>query len=378
LITFPAQLLNPNLIFVYCPGNTMSAKLFSEFSLRDVRFRNRIFVSPMCQYSATDGVPNDWHFVHLGSRAVGGAGLVIVEATGVTAQARISPGDLGIWNDMQVEAFKKITSFIAAQGAVPGIQLAHGGRKASTVIQWLGSRSLKPDEGAWDIVAPSPIPFGDAYDIPHELTKQGIAGLVKAFADAARRAYAAGFKVIEIHMAHGYLLHEFLSPLTNRREDEFGGELEGRMKFPLQVAKAVRDAWSSDLPLFVRISATDYVDKGWDLEQSIELSKRLKEIGVDLIDCSSGGNVSAVRIPIGPGYQVPFALGIRKKAGIATAAVGMITEPQQAEDILQKGESDAIVMARAFLRDPYWPLHAAHALGVDVPWPVQYIRGKPK
>ncbi len=356
----------------------MSAKLFSEFSLRNIKFRNRIFVSPMCQYSATEGVPNDWHFVHLGSRAVGGAGLVIAEATGVTAQGRISPGDLGIWNDGQVEAFKRITSFITAQGSVPGIQLAHAGRKASTVIQWLGSRSLRPDEGAWETMAPTPFPFSDAYDIPHEMTRQEIAGVVMAFADATRRTSAAGFKVIEIHMAHGYLLHEFLSPLTNRREDEYGGELDGRMKFPLQVAKAVRDAWPSDLPLFVRISATDYVDKGWDLQQSIELSKCLKEIGVDLIDCSSGGNVSAVRIPIGPGYQVPFAAAIRKQAGMSTAAVGMITEPKQAEDILQRGDADAIVMAREFLRDPYWPLHAAHALGVDVPWPVQYNRAKPK
>jgi 2,4-dienoyl-CoA reductase-like NADH-dependent reductase (Old Yellow Enzyme family) len=356
----------------------MSTKLFTSLKIRGIEFHNRIFVSPMCQYSAIDGVPNDWHVVHLGSRAVGGAGLVIVEATGVTPQGRISPGDLGIWNDAQVEAFKRITSFMAAQGAVPGIQLGHAGRKASTVIQWLGSRSLRKDEGAWEIVAPSPLPFGDVYDIPHELTKQEIAGLITAFAGAAHRAHAAGFKVIEIHMAHGYLLHQFLSPLTNRREDEFGGQLEGRMRFPLQVAEAVRDAWPADLPLFVRISATDYVNKGWDLEQSIELSKKLKELGVDLIDCSSGGNVSAVRIPVGPGYQVPFASAIRKQAGIATAAVGMITEPQQAEDILQKGEADAIVMARAFLRDPYWPLHAARTLGADITWPVQYNRGKPQ
>jgi 2,4-dienoyl-CoA reductase-like NADH-dependent reductase (Old Yellow Enzyme family) len=356
----------------------MDTKLFSTLRIRGVEFRNRIFVSPMCQYSATDGVPNDWLVVHLGSRAVGGAGLVIVEATGVTAEGRISPGDLGIWNDTQVEAFKRITSFITAQGSVPGIQLAHAGRKASTPLQWLGERSLGPAEGGWQPVAPSPIPFGDGYTTPQELTKPEVTELVARFAEAAERARVAGFKVIEIHMAHGYLLHEFLSPLTNQRRDEFGGDLEGRMKFPLQVARAVRKAWPSDYPLFVRISATDWADGGWDLAQSIEFSKRLKELGVDLIDCSSGGNVRTAKIPVGPGYQVPFASAIRKEANIATAAVGLITEPQQAEDILQRGDADVIVMARTFLRDPYWPLHAAHELSVDVPWPVQYLRAKPK
>lgn len=356
----------------------MTVKLFSTFKVRSLEFRNRIFVSPMCQYSATDGVPNDWHFVHLGSRAVGGAALVIVEATGVAAEGRISPGDLGIWNEDQVRAFQRITSFVSAQGAVPGIQLAHAGRKGSMPLQWIDQRVLQATQGGWQTVAPSPIPFDEGYSTPHELSKSEIVELVRKFADAAHRALAAGFKVIEIHMAHGYLLHEFLSPLSNQRRDEFGGDLEGRMKFPLQVAQAVRTAWPADLPLFVRISATDWVEGGWDLQQSIEFSKRLREIGIDLIDCSSGGNVQGAKIPVGPGYQVPFASAIRKEAGIATAAVGLITEPEQAEDILQRGDADVIVMARAFLRDPYWPLHAAQSLSADMSWPIQYLRAKPK
>ena len=356
----------------------MAPKLFSPFKIRDLGFRNRIFVSPMCQYSATDGVPNDWHFVHLGSRSVGGAALVIVEATGISAEGRISPGDLGIWNDEQAQAFKRITSFMSNQGAHPGIQLAHAGRKASTPLSWVGERSLSRQEGGWEPVAPSAVAFSEGYSVPHELTKSEIVDLVEGFGAATGRALAAGFKVIEIHMAHGYLLHEFLSPLSNRRTDEFGGDLDGRMNFPLQVAQAVRKAWPPGLPLFVRISATDWVEGGWDLPQSIIFSKRLKEIGIDLIDCSSGGNVRGVRIPLVPGYQVAFASAIRKEAGIATAAVGLITEPQQAEEILQHGDADAVVMARAFLRDPYWPLHAAQALSVDLPWPIQYLRAKPK
>jgi 2,4-dienoyl-CoA reductase-like NADH-dependent reductase (Old Yellow Enzyme family) len=356
----------------------MSVLLFQPMKLRSVEFRNRIAVSPMCQYSATDGIPNDWHLVHLGSRAVGGAGVIIAEATGVTPEGRISPGDLGIWNDTQVEAFRRITSFIAAQGAVPGIQLAHAGRKASTPLQWLGARSLRADEGAWQTVAPSPIPFSDGYATPHELTKPELAELVSSFVGATHRTVAAGFKLIEIHAAHGYLLHEFLSPLSNHRKDEFGSTLEGRMKFPLQVVQAIRAAWPSELPLFVRISASDWTEGGWDLPQSIVFSKHLRDIGVDLVDCSSGGNVAAARIPLGPGYQVPFAAAIRKEAGIAAGAVGMITEAQQAEDILQRGDADLIVMARQFLRDPYWPLHAARTLSFDVQWPIQYQRAKPK
>jgi 2,4-dienoyl-CoA reductase-like NADH-dependent reductase (Old Yellow Enzyme family) len=331
----------------------------------------------MCQYSATDGLPNDWHLVHLGSRAVGGAGLVMVEATAVTPEGRISPGDLGIWNEDQVRAFQRMTSFISAQGAVPGIQIAHAGRKASTTLQWLGAKPLSSSEGAWQTVAPSPIPFADGYPAPHELSQAEIAGLVAKFAEAARRAVAASFKVIEIHMAHGYLLHEFLSPLSNHRRDEFGGTIEGRARFPLQVVKVVREAWPSNLPLFVRISATDWVEGGWDLVQSIALARWLREIGVDLIDCSSGGLVHAAKIPLGPGYQVPFAAAIRREASVATATVGLITEPQEAEEILERGDADVVVMGRAILRDPYWALHAADALSVDVPWPVQYLRAKP-
>ncbi len=355
----------------------MSTKLFSTLTLRDLEFRNRIFVSPMCQYSAVDGIPNDWHLVHLGSRAVGGAALVIAEATGINAVGRISPGDLGIWNNDQVNAFRRITSFIASQGAHPGIQLAHAGRKASTPIEWRGKGSIPPEQGGWIPVAPSAIPFDNGYTTPHELTTSEIAALVTEFSAAAKRALDAGFKVIEVHMAHGYLIHEFLSPLSNRRKDEFGGDLEGRMKFPLQVARAVRAAWPKNYPLFVRISSTDWTEGGWDLEQSIAFSKRLKEIGVDLIDCSSGGNVPGAKIPIGPGYQVQFASAIRKQVGIPTAAVGLISEPRQAEDILHHDDADVIVMARAFLRDPYWALHAASSLSVDLPWPVQYHRAKP-
>jgi 2,4-dienoyl-CoA reductase-like NADH-dependent reductase (Old Yellow Enzyme family) len=356
----------------------MTTKLFSPLTLRSVEFRNRIFVSPMCQYSAKDGLPNDWHFVHLGSRAVGGAGLVIAEATAVTPEGRISPGDLGIWNDEQVKAFQRIASFISAQGAVPGIQIAHAGRKASTTLQWLGAKPLPESEGAWQIAAPSPIPFADGYPTPHELSPQEMSGLAAKYAEAAGRAAAAGFRMIEIHLAHGYLLHEFLSPLSNHRKDEFGGSLEGRARFPLQVARAVREAWPTDFPLFIRVSATDWVDGGWDLPQSIALARWLGDIGVDLIDCSSGGAVPAANIPLGPGYQVPFAAAIRREASIPTAAVGLITEPQQAEEILRRGDADAIVLARAMLRDPYWPLHAAHALSVEVTWPIQYLRAKPK
>jgi 2,4-dienoyl-CoA reductase-like NADH-dependent reductase (Old Yellow Enzyme family) len=344
--------------------------------LRTVEFRNRIFVSPMCQYSAVDGLPNDWHLVHLGGRAVGGAGLVIVEATAVTPEGRISAGDLGIWNEHQVKAFQNITAFIGAQGSVPGIQLAHAGRKASTAPPWKGGGPVKKSDGGWLPGAPSAIPFDDGYSIPHELSQTEIADHVSRFAEAALRALEAGFKVIELHMAHGYLMHEFLSPLTNKRTDEYGGSLEGRARFPLHVARAVRDAWPSDLPLLVRISATDWVEGGWDLEQSVTLSKWLRDIGVDLIDCSSGGLVPNAKVPVGPGFQVPFAATIRREVNMPTGAVGLITEAGQAEDILQKGEADAIILARVLLRDPYWPLHAAKELSFDYPWPVQYVRAK--
>jgi len=322
-------------------------------------------------------MPADWHLVHLGSRAVGGAGLVIVEATAVSPEGRISPGDIGLWNDSQAQAFRSLTSFINGQGAVPGIQLAHAGRKASTAAPWKVGGPLRPGDGGWQTVAPSAIAFAEDYPAPRELSRKEIDELVARFAEAARRALTAGFKVIELHMAHGYLMHEFLSPLSNHRQDEFGGGLEGRARFPLRVAEAVRKAWPATLPVFVRISATDWVEGGWDLNQSITLARWLGEIGVDLIDCSSGGLVPHAKVPLAPGYQVPFAAAIRREVGVATGAVGLITEAQQAEDILVRGDADAIILARAMLRDPYWPLHAAQALSVDVPWPVQYLRAKP-
>jgi 2,4-dienoyl-CoA reductase-like NADH-dependent reductase (Old Yellow Enzyme family) len=352
-------------------------RLFEPLRLRGVTFRNRIFVSPMCMYSAEDGVPNDWHFVHLGSRAVGGAALVMVEATGVSAEGRISPGDTGLWNARQVAAFRRITDFVAARGAVPGIQLAHAGRKASTHAPWKGGRPLVAGEGAWATLGPSPISFDQGFPPPREMTHAEIDLVTAEFAAAAERAVGAGFRVVEVHAAHGYLLHEFLSPLSNRRADEYGGSLENRMRFPLRGVRAVRRAFPEDRPIFVRLSATDWVEGGWDLPQAIELSKLLKKDGVDLVDCSSGGLVPNAKVAVQPGYQVPFAEAIRREAGIATGAVGMITEPRQAEEILAAGQADAIVMARAFLRDPYWPLHAAQELGADVDWPVQYARAKP-
>jgi 2,4-dienoyl-CoA reductase-like NADH-dependent reductase (Old Yellow Enzyme family) len=352
------------------------AILFSPIKLRGLTIRNRIFVSPMCQYSARDGLANDWHMVHLGSRAVGGAGLVMVEATGVSAEGRISLGCTGLWSDAHAEALRPMAGFVRDQGAVAAIQLAHAGRKASTHVPWRGGGPLAPEEGAWQALAPSAVPFGPGFPAPHALTAAEIDTVVAQFADAARRALDAGFQVAEVHMAHGYLLHEFLSPLSNRREDEYGGTLENRMRLPLRVAETVRGLWPDDLPVFVRVSATDWVDGGWDLEQSIELSKRLKAMGIDFIDCSSGGLVPDAKIPAAPGFQVPFAAAIRREAGIATGAVGLITEPAQAERIVADGEADAVLMAREFLRDPYWPLHAAKTLGVNLEWPEQYQRAK--
>jgi 2,4-dienoyl-CoA reductase-like NADH-dependent reductase (Old Yellow Enzyme family) len=349
--------------------------LFSPYTLRSVEFRNRIFVAPMCQYSAREGMPDEWHLVHLGSRAVGGAGLVMAEATAVSPEGRISPEDTGIWSAQHAEAFVPITTFIRRHGAAPAIQLAHAGRKASTAPPWQGGKVVAPPRG-WDVVAPSPIPFDQGYARPRELTPAEIDSLVRKFAEAAGRADDAGFDVVEIHAAHGYLLHEFLSPLTNVRQDEYGGDLEGRMRFPLRVVEAVRQAWPGRKPLFVRISATDWVGGGWDLEQSIEFSRRLKSVGVDLVDCSSGGAVATAKVPAAPGYQVPFAAAIRREAGIATGAVGLITGAGQAEAIVANGEADVVLMARQMLRDPYFPLHAAKELGVDVEWPVQYLRAK--
>jgi 2,4-dienoyl-CoA reductase-like NADH-dependent reductase (Old Yellow Enzyme family) len=355
----------------------MSA-LFSPLKLREVTFRNRVFVSPMCQYSSRDGFPTDWHLVHLGSRAVGGAGLLMVEATAVSPEGRISPDDSGIWSDAHVQAFSRITPFLKEQGAVPGMQLAHAGRKASTSPPWRGEGPVRPEQGGWRPLAPSPIPFAESYPAPREMTPADLEAVRGQFAAAARRAAEAGFEVVEIHMAHGYLLHEFLSPLANRRSDSYGGSLENRMRFPLEVVRAVREAWPGQLPLFVRISATDWAEGGWDLESSVELARRLKGIGVDLVDCSSGGLVPKVRVPVGPGYQIPFAAAIRRDAGIATGAVGMITDPAQAEQTVATGQADAVLLAREMLRDPYWPLRAARALGVEGPWPVQYLRAKPR
>jgi 2,4-dienoyl-CoA reductase-like NADH-dependent reductase (Old Yellow Enzyme family) len=351
-------------------------KLFSPFQLRQKKFKNRIFVSPMCQYSSEDGMPNDWHLVHLGSRAVGGAALVTVEATAVSPEGRISPWDSGIWSDKHAGAFQRITAFVKAQGCIPGIQLAHAGRKASIDVPWRGDEPLAPDKGGWQPMAPSSVPFQDRSPVPAEMTLQDVEKVVSQFRTAAQRSLQAGFEVLELHMAHGYLLHEFLSPLSNRRKDDFGGPLENRERFPLKVAAKVREVWPESLPLFVRISCTDWAEDGWDLGQSIDFCRRLKGVGVDLIDCSSGGLVPDVVIPVGPGYQTPFAAAIRREVGIPTGAVGFITEPVQAEQILATDQADAIIMAREMLRHPYWPLHAARALKVDIPWPNQYKRAK--
>ena len=348
--------------------------LFQPLTIREVNFKNRIFLSPMCQYSAKDGMPNDWHMVHLGSRAVGGASLVMVEATAVTPAGRISPADLGLWNDEQMEAFKPIVRFIKGQGAVPAIQLAHSGRKGSTDIPWQGGKPLSPGDGGWIPVAPSAIPFDQGYATPIALDQDGLAGIRRAFQEAAKRAYAAGFEVIEIHMAHGYLLHEFLSPFSNQRSDTYGGSLANRMRFPLEVAECIREVWPSHLPLFVRISASDWKEGGWDIHQSVELAKRLKALNVDLIDCSSGGILPDVLPEAKPNYQVPFAEQIKKEAEMLTGAVGLITETEQANAIVADSKADAVLIGRAFLRDPYWALHAALALHIEQDWPKHYQR----
>jgi 2,4-dienoyl-CoA reductase-like NADH-dependent reductase (Old Yellow Enzyme family) len=352
--------------------------LFDPLPIRDLTFFNRVFVSPMCQYCSTDGFANDWHFVHLASRAVGGAGLVLTEATAILPEARISPQDLGIWKDDHIEPLARIVNFIHKQGSVAGMQLAHAGRKASTYRPWEGNGAIPEDAGGWKkVVAPSPAAFADHYPMPQALTIQGIHEIVNGFKAAARRACEAGFRVVEIHAAHGYLVHEFLSPLSNQRTDSYGGSFENRTRILHEIIAAVRDAWPEGAPLFVRISATDWVDGGWDIQQSIELSRQLKKLGVDLIDCSSGGNVPRARIPVGVGYQTPFAEQIRREAGILTGAVGMITDAAQAEHILTTGQADAVIIAREFLRDPYWPLCAARELGQQVSWPVQYLRAAP-
>jgi len=351
-------------------------KLFSPFEQRSITFRNRIFVSPMCQYSSHDGLATSWHLVHLGSRAVGGAGLVMVEATAVSPEGRISLHDSGIWSEEHVAAFAPIARFIYEQGAVPGIQLAHAGRKGSCQAPWQGGAPLAIEAGGWQPLAPSDIPFDTGHPLPLALSTDAMNTIEEQFRAATRRAYGAGFKVVEVHMAHGYLLHEFLSPLTNHRQDDYGGSLDNRLRFPLQIVRAVRQEWPEELPLYVRISATDWVDGGWDIEQSIILAEKLKACGVDLIDCSSGFAVPGEPIPFGPGFQISFAARIRTETGIATGAVGYITDPAQAEQILVTGQADAVFLARQMLRDPYWPLHAAQALHVDAPWPNQYLRAK--
>ncbi|MFI5356581.1 MAG: NADH:flavin oxidoreductase/NADH oxidase [Opitutales bacterium] len=354
----------------------MSA-LFTPLTIKSVTLRNRIGVSPMCQYSSTDGLASDWHLVHLGSRAVGGAGLVIAEATAVTADGRISPGDAGIWADRHVEPLARINRFIKEHGAVPGVQLAHAGRKASAVRPWEGGGHLADTAGGWPVVGPSAEAFGDGLNkVPRALTAADIAGVREAFVAASRRALAAGYAWLELHAAHGYLAHQFLSPLSNHRTDNYGGSFENRIRFLVETTRAVRAIWPEDLPFTVRLSCRDWVEGGWDIEQSVELARRLRAEGVDLIDCSSGGVVPRAKIPIGPGYQVPLAERIRREAGIATAAVGLITDPRQAEAIVHDGQADLVLLAREFLRDAYWPAHAAAVLGAKgaVPPPRQYAR----
>lgn len=347
--------------------------LLSPLTIRGVSLRNRIVVSPMCQYCAVDGMASDWHLVHLGSRAVGGAGMVFVEATAVTAEGRISPGDMGIWSDAHVEPLARVARFVASQGAVPAIQLAHAGRKGSCEPPWNGGARIKTAEaGGWPVVAPSPIPFNDGDPVPQQLDEVGIQRILAAFEAAAARAVKAGFQVIEIHTAHGYLLHEFLSPLSNQRTDGYGGSLDNRMKLVLLVAERMRKIVPQQLPLFTRISATDWADGGWDIEQSVVLSTKLKALGVDLIDVSSGGLVPKARIPVAKGYQVPFARKIRDEAKMMTGAVGLITEAKQANEIITGGDADLVFIAREMLREPYWALKAQQELGQDSAWPVPY------
>ncbi len=353
--------------------------LFEPFTLRGTTFPNRIGVSPMCQYSALEGRASDWHLIHLGGLAQGGAGLVLTEAVAISPEGRISPQDLGLWEDVQIEPLRRVTRFIASQGAVPGIQLAHAGRKACTPAPWRGASTTIPvSEGGWIPVGPSALAFDEGWATPRALDETGIAEIVQAFTEAARRALDAGFQVVELHAAHGYLLHQFLSPLTNERSDRYGGSFENRTRLLREVVESVRRVWPEKLPLFVRISATDWAPDGskagWNLEESIQLCKDLGGMGVDLVDVSSGGQIPRAIIPVGPGYQVPFARAIRAKAGIPTGAVGLITEPAQAEQILAEGQADLVFLGRELLRDPRWPLRAARELGAVVPWPGQYAR----
>ncbi|TPG05392.1 NADH:flavin oxidoreductase/NADH oxidase [Rhodanobacter glycinis] len=352
--------------------------LFDPFPQRSLSLRNRLVVSPMCEYSAIDGVPNDWHLVHLGSRAVGGAGAVIAEATAVSAQGRISPQDAGLWNQGQVEAWQPITRFIKSQGAVAGVQLAHAGRKASTLRPWDGHGPVPAGQGDWQTVAPSALPFDEGWQTPQALDEAGIAAVIADFRATAQRALAAGFELIELHAAHGYLMHQFLSPLSNQRSDRYGGSFDNRSRLVREIVTAVREVWPAELPLWLRVSATDWAPadgpRGWDVEQSVQLAQQVKPLGVDLIDVSSGGLLPHVKIPLAPGYQVPFAARIRHEAGIATGAVGMITEAEQAAAIVANGEADVVLIARESLRDPYFPRRAAQLLGAQIEAPVQYQR----
>jgi 2,4-dienoyl-CoA reductase-like NADH-dependent reductase (Old Yellow Enzyme family) len=353
------------------------ASLFEPLSLRSVQFPNRVFVSPMCQYSSKDGFANDWHLVHLGTRAVARAGLVFTEATAVTPEGRITGADLGIWQDAHINFLSRIVQFISSQGSIPGMQLAHAGRKASTEVPWKGGAPLSPEQGGWTpIYAPSPVPFAATYQTPQQLSIAEIQRTIDAFKQAAQRALAAGFRILEIHAAHGYLLHEFLSPLSNQRTDRYGGSFENRIRLTCEVAAAIREVWPDALPLAIRISCTDWVEGGWDLDQSVELARKLKPLGADFVDCSSGGLVPTAVIPIGPGYQTQFAERIRRDAGVPTGSVGMITSPQQADTIIRTAQADAVLLAREFLRHPYWPLHAARALHHKIAWPPQYERAR--
>lgn len=354
----------------------MGSQLFSPLQIKSITLKNRITISPMCQYSAEDGFANDWHLVHLGSRAAGGAGLIIQEATAVSPEGRISPEDLGLWKDDHIQKLQSITKFIIGQDSVPGIQLAHAGRKASVSAPWLGNKKLSQNQGGWETIAPSAISYHDNEQAPTALDIAGIQKVIADFKSATRRAVQAGYQVLEIHSAHGYLLHQFLSPLTNSRTDEYGGSFENRIRLLLEVLLAVQSEWPKEFPLLVRISATDWADGGWNTEESVELSKILKEKGVDLIDVSSGGLVSHQKIPLGPSYQVPFAEKIKKETGILTGAVGLITNSQQAEAIVSSGKADLVLFARESLRNPNLGLTFAQELGADVQWPKQYDRAK--
>jgi 2,4-dienoyl-CoA reductase-like NADH-dependent reductase (Old Yellow Enzyme family) len=359
----------------HCILRKMSDGLFSPLRLRSIELRNRIAVSPMCQYSGVDGFATEWHFVHLGSRAVGGAAIVMVEATAVEQRGQISRADLGLWKDEHIEPLKRIAAFVKSAGAVPAIQLAHAGRKASTDKPWLGGRPMDIDHGGWRPVAPSPLSFTEKHNTPTELRQEQIHEIIEAFVASTQRAITAGFEILELHAAHGYLIHEFLSPLSNHRTDQYGGSFENRTRFAREVVESVRKVWPDRLPLFVRLSCTDWVDGGWSVEESVKLTRSLKTLGVDLLDCSSGGTSATAQIPLEPGYQVPFAERIRRETGIPTGAVGLITDAKQADDIIRNSRADVVLLAREFLRDPYWPIHAALSLAAELPQiPSQYAR----